>query len=74
MRRAADGVVIERLAAGEHAFLAALAGNRSLSDATESACSAEPAFDLAATLGRHVAAGTVIAFLAPSAPSSSTPR
>ena len=74
VRRAADDIVIERLAAGEHAFLAALAGNRNLSDATERACGTEPSFDLAAMLGRHVAAGTVIAFLPPTAASSSTPR
>ena len=74
VRRASDAVVIERLAAGEHAFLAALAGNRSLSDATEHACGTEPSFDLADTLGRHVAAGTVAAFLAPSDASSWTPR
>ena len=74
VRRASDAVVIERLAAGEHAFLAALAGNRSLSDATEHACGTEPSFDLADRLGRHVAAGTVAAFLAPSDASSWTPR
>ena len=74
VRRAADGVVIERLTEGEHAFLAALAANRNLSDATERACGANPSFDVAAMLERHVAAGTVIAFLAPSAASSSTAR
>ncbi len=74
VRRASDAVVIERLAAGEHAFLAALAGNRSLSDATEHACGTEPSFDLADALRRHVAAGTVAAFLAPSDASSRTPR
>jgi hypothetical protein len=74
VRRAPDGVVIERLAAGEHAFLAALAGNRSLSDATERARGTEPSFHLADALRRHVSAGTVVAFLAPSDASSWTPR
>jgi hypothetical protein len=74
VRRASAGVVIERLATGEHAFLAALAGNRSLSDATERACGIEPSFDLAGALKRHVTAGTVVAILAPSDASSWTPR
>jgi len=74
VRRAADGVVIERLATGEHAFLAALAGNRSLNDAMERACSIETSFDLAGALRRHVTAGTVVGFLAASDVSSWTPR
>jgi hypothetical protein len=74
VRRASDGVVIERLAAGEHAFLAAFAGNRGLRDATERACGIEPSFDLADALRRHVSAGTVVALLAPSDASSWTPR
>jgi hypothetical protein len=68
--RASDGVVIERLAAGEHSFLAALAGNRSLSDATERASAAEPSFDLAGALRRLVTSGTIVTFLAPSNASS----
>jgi len=66
VRRASDGVVIERLMAGEHAFLAALAGKRSLNDATERASAIEPSFDLSGALMRHVSAGTIVAFLAPS--------
>jgi hypothetical protein len=74
VRRAFDSVVIERLAAGEHAFLAALAGNRSVNDATERACGIEPSFDLAGALRRYVVAGTVVAFHAPSNASSGIPR
>ena len=70
VRRAADGVLIERLAAGEHAFLAALAGNRSLNDATGRASGVEPSFDLAGALRRHVTAGSLVAFLPPSDASS----
>jgi hypothetical protein len=74
VRRASDGVVIERLAAGEHAFLAALAGNRSLNDATERASGIDPSFDVAGALKRHVTAGSVVAFRAPSNASSGIPR
>jgi hypothetical protein len=70
VRRASDGVVIERLMAGEHAFLAALAGKRSLNDATERASVIEPSFDLSGALMRHVSAGTIVAFLAPADASS----
>jgi hypothetical protein len=74
VRRASDGVVIERLAAGEHAFLAALAGNRSLNEATERACRSDPSFDLAGALKRHVTAASLVAFRAPSNASSGIPR
>jgi hypothetical protein len=70
VRRAFDGVVIERLATGEHAFLAALAGNRSLSEATERASGIDSSFDLASMLERHVTAGSLVAFRAPSNASS----
>jgi hypothetical protein len=74
VRRASDVVVIERLAAGEHAFLAALAGNRSLNEATERACRSDPSFDLAGALKRHVTAASLVAFRAPSNASSGIPR
>jgi hypothetical protein len=74
VRRASDGVVVERLATGEQAFLAALASNRSLREATERASGIDPSFDLAGTLKRHVAAGSLVAFLAPSNPSSGIGR
>lgn len=74
VRRASDGVVIERLAAGEHAFLAALAGNRSLNEATERASGIDPSFDLAGALKRHVTAGSLVAFRAPSNASTGIPR
>jgi len=66
VRRAADGVVIERLAAGEHAFLMALARARRLDDAERRGVAADAAFDLAEVLKRHVAAQTIVAFRAPS--------
>jgi hypothetical protein len=69
--RATDGIAIERLAASEHAFLAALAGNRSLNDAMERACGVESSFDLASTLQRHVTAGIIVALIAPAAAASS---
>jgi putative DNA-binding protein len=74
VRRASDGIVIERLAAGVHAFLAALAGNRSLNEATERASGIDPSFDMAGTLKRHVAAGSIVAFRVPSNTSSGVPR
>jgi len=66
VRRAPDGVVIERLAAGEHAFLVALARNRRLDEAEKRGADAEAAFDVAEVLKRHVAAQTIVAFRAPS--------
>lgn len=64
VRRAPDGVTLERLAAGEHAFLAALAQNSRLEDAEKRAARAEASFDLAHVLKRHVAAQTIVAFRA----------
>lgn len=66
VRRALDGVVIERLASGEHAFLAALARGRRLEDAAQRGTAAEAAFDLAEVLKRQVAAQIIVAFRAPS--------
>jgi hypothetical protein len=48
-------VFVERLSAGEHAFLASLAGQRPLAVACEAALAAEPAFDIPARLSHAVA-------------------
>src|SRR4029077_20757608 len=53
--RAADGIPIERLAPGEHAFLAALARNDRLSVAAEGAAGREVSFDPADVLQRLAA-------------------
>lgn len=66
VRRAPEGVVIERLAAGEHAFLAAVARGRRLDDAEQRGVAVEAGFDLAEVLKRQVAAQTIVAFRAPS--------
>jgi hypothetical protein len=66
VRRATDGVTLERLGAGEHAFLAALARNACLRDAERRAADADESFDLAGVLKTHVAAQTIVAFRAPS--------
>jgi hypothetical protein len=66
VRRAPDGVVIERLAPGEHDFLVALARNRRLDEAEKRGAGAEAAFVLADVLKRHVAAQTIVSFRAPS--------
>jgi hypothetical protein len=69
VRRAPDGVTIERLAPGEHAFLAALARNNRLHRAEKRGSDAEASFDLAAVLKRHVAACTIVSFRVPTTPS-----
>ncbi len=66
--RADQGVVIERIGKGEHAFLAALAANAPLGVAAERAVDAASEFDLAAALRRHVANHVLVAFHAPPAP------
>jgi hypothetical protein len=65
--RTADGIAIERLAAGERAFLAALARNERLTVAAESAAGAEASFDLTDVLRRYVAGQAIVAFRAPPA-------
>ncbi len=66
--RADQGVAIERIGRGEHAFLAALAANTTLFVATDRAVDAAPDFELAAALRRHVANHALVAFRAPAAP------
>ena len=63
--RSHQGVSIERIGTGEHAFLGALAAGATLGVATSRASDTEPAFDLGATLRRHVAQHTVVALRAP---------
>jgi hypothetical protein len=58
VRREAEGVSLSQLAAGEHAFLVAVAGGAVLGAALDTAEAADPAFDLGATLRKHIAAGT----------------
>ena len=59
MRRGADGVVLARIGAGEHAFLAALAANASFGAALDAAQQADADFDLGAVLRANIAAGIV---------------
>jgi hypothetical protein len=61
IRRDPQGVALERLAPGEHGWLAALAAGATLGAAIDAAQAAESTFDLGATLRAHIAAGTFIA-------------
>ena len=71
--RGHDGVSIERISDGERALLEALASNATLADAMARATEAEPAFNLAAALGRHVAGRTIVAFRVPATTTWETP-
>ena len=64
--RTVHGVSIERLAPADHALLAALSAGESLARAAELAARAEPTYDLAASLRRHVSAQTIVGFRDPS--------
>jgi hypothetical protein len=57
VRRAPQGVVVDRLDAGEWALLAALADGQTLGIALEAALAAEAGFDLTACLQRCIARG-----------------
>jgi hypothetical protein len=59
VRRDARGVSIERVAAGAHAFLSALAAGAALGDAIEAAQRADAQFDLQTTLAERIADGTI---------------
>jgi hypothetical protein len=59
VRRDALGVGVERLAAGEAAWLAALADGATLAAAIERARAADPGFDLGPALHAHVGASTI---------------
>jgi hypothetical protein len=61
VRRERGQVTVERLPAGEHAWLAALAGGADFAAALDAALAADPAFDLARALQRRVADGTLAA-------------
>ncbi|MEO8741276.1 MAG: DNA-binding domain-containing protein [Casimicrobiaceae bacterium] len=63
--RSAQGVAIDRIGRGDHAFLTALAANATLAVAAERAGAADPEFDLVGVLRRHVANHTIVAFRAP---------
>jgi len=65
--RGDQGVSIDRIGTGEHAFLGALGAGTTLGVAASRASDADSAFDLAATLRRHFAQHTVVAFHAPPA-------
>jgi len=66
--RDTDGVTIERLTPGAHAFLLALARNLKLGEALERALATETSFDLSATLKALVAAQIIVTFRAPTSP------
>ena len=59
VRRGSEGVTLERVGAGEHAFLAALAAQTPLGVALDLALQADAAFDLGATLRTSIANGTI---------------
>lgn len=61
VRRGEDGVTLVRIAAGEHAFLAALAAGSPLGAALDAAQRADAAFDLGATLRANIASGMIFA-------------
>ena len=61
VRRDPQGVAMESLDAGEHAWLAALAQRATLGAAMDAALAADSSFDLGATLRAHIAAGTIAA-------------
>jgi len=61
VRRTADGVTLARVGAGEHAFLAALAGGAPFGDALDAAQRTDAAFDLGAVLRANVANGVIAA-------------
>jgi hypothetical protein len=63
--RGASGVSIERLGAGEHALLTALARRAGLGEAAARAADKEEGFDLTRALRDHVAAQRLVAFRVP---------
>jgi hypothetical protein len=63
--RGANGVTVERLSPGTHAFLFALGHNLRLADAVERALAAEASFDLSAALKSLVAEQIIVAFRLP---------
>jgi len=61
VRRTEPGVLVERLATADSAWLAALAEGKGLASATDAAASLDARFDLAAALRVHIASGTIVA-------------
>ncbi len=61
VRRDPDGIVIERLAAGDFAWLAALGEGATLAAAIDAARSADPDFDLGRALHAQIGNGTIAA-------------
>jgi hypothetical protein len=59
IRRESDRVTIERVGAGEYAWLAALSARLSLGDAIEAAQDADPSFDLGTTLRARIEDGSI---------------
>ena len=59
IRREAQGVTIERIGAGLHAWLAALAAGLSLGDSIDAAQHADASFDFGPTLAASIADGTI---------------
>ncbi len=53
-------VTVEPLAAGEAGLLTALAEKQTLGDAVQAALTAQPDFDLTATLADHLRRGTLV--------------
>ena len=74
VRRAAHGVVVEALGAGEHAWLTALAAGTPLGDAIGRASAIDPQFDLAAALRAHIASSTIAGIDADAMSGSCVPR
>ena len=63
IRREWDGVALERIAAGEFAWLSALSTRVNLAAAIEQAQDADAGFDLGAALHRFIGDGTITAIL-----------
>jgi len=61
VRRDADGIVLERLSAGEFAWLAALGDGAALAGAIDAARNAEPSFDFGRALHTYIGNGTIAA-------------
>ena len=59
IRRESDGVTIERVVAGEYAWLAALAAGLSLGEAIEAAQDADASFDLGTALRARIEHGAI---------------
>jgi len=63
VRRDPDGIVVERLPAGDFAWLAALADGATLARAIDAAGEADPAFDLGRSLHAQIGNGTIAAIV-----------